>query len=100
MHQPSRSGSAVGGAARARSRRRGGLNPFSSPSIIYGPEYHAPQDLERLRGRRLSATRSLALREFALGFGGRERFVRREPRRRVHGLTGAGGRPPRRTHTA
>ena len=32
----------------------------------------------------LSTKRSLALREFALGIEGLERFVRREPLRRVH----------------
>jgi protein phosphatase len=52
--------------------------------IIYGPEYTAPEHLERLRQRGLSAKRSLALREFALGVEGLERFVRREPLRRVH----------------
>jgi protein phosphatase len=52
--------------------------------IIYGPEYTAPQNLERLRSRGLSAKRSLAAREFALGVEALERFVRREPLRRVH----------------
>ncbi len=52
--------------------------------IIYGPEYDAPENIERLRGRRLGAKRALALREFALGVEGLERFVRREPLRRVH----------------
>jgi len=52
--------------------------------IIYGPEYTAPDNLERLRARGLSAKRSLALREFALGIEGLERFVQREPLRRVH----------------
>jgi protein phosphatase len=52
--------------------------------IIYGPEYDAPGNLERLRQRGLSAKRSLALREFALGIEGLERFVRGEPLRRVH----------------
>jgi protein phosphatase len=52
--------------------------------IIYGPEYDAPGNLERLRHRGLGAKRSLALREFALGVEGLERFVRREPLRRVH----------------
>lgn len=52
--------------------------------IIYGPEYTSPENLERLRSRGLSAKRSLALREFALGIEGLERFVRREPLRRVH----------------
>jgi protein phosphatase len=52
--------------------------------IIYGPEYTAPENLDRLRSRGLSAKRSLALREFALGVEGLERFVAREPLRRVH----------------
>jgi protein phosphatase len=52
--------------------------------IIYGPEYDATENLERLRARGLAAKRSLALREFALGVEGLERFVRREPLRRVH----------------
>lgn len=52
--------------------------------IIYGPEYSAPEHLERLRTRALAAKRSLALREFALGIEALERFVRKEPLRRVH----------------
>ena len=52
--------------------------------IIYGPEYALPENLERLRARGLSTKRSLALREFALGIEGLERFVRHEPLRRVH----------------
>jgi protein phosphatase len=52
--------------------------------IIYGPEYTLPEHLERLRQRGLSGKRSLALREFALGVEGLERFVQREPLRRVH----------------
>ena len=52
--------------------------------IIYGPEYTAPQHLERLRARGLSTKRSLALREFALGIEALQRFVEREPLRRVH----------------
>ena len=44
----------------------------------------APENLERLRSRGLGAKRSLALREFALGMEALERFVRREPLRRVH----------------
>jgi protein phosphatase len=52
--------------------------------IIYGPEYDVPANLERLRARGLSGKRSLALREFALGIEGLERFVRGEPLRRVH----------------
>src|SRR5204862_6157390 len=52
--------------------------------IIYGPEYTAEENLERLRARGLSTKRSLALREFALGIESLERFVRKEPLRRVH----------------
>ena len=52
--------------------------------IIYGPEYDAPENLPRLRSRGLGGKRSLALREFALGIEALERFVRREPLRRVH----------------
>lgn len=52
--------------------------------IIYGPEYTAPENLERLRSRGLAAKRSLASREFALGIESLERFVRREPLTRVH----------------
>ena len=52
--------------------------------IIYGAEYTAPENLERLRGRGLSRKRSLAIREFSLGIEALERFIRREPLRRVH----------------
>ena len=52
--------------------------------IIYGPEYTDPLYLTRLRERGLSGKRSLALREFAIGIEGLERFVRKEPFRRVH----------------
>jgi len=52
--------------------------------IIYGPEYTLPAHLERLRSRGLGRKRSLAQREFALGVEALERFVRREPLRRVH----------------
>jgi polynucleotide kinase-phosphatase len=52
--------------------------------IIYGPEYTAPQHLERLRSRGLGTKRSLALREFALGVEALQRFVERDPLRRVH----------------
>lgn len=52
--------------------------------IIYGPEYTADDQLPRLRARGLSGKRSLALREFALGVEALQRFVDREPLRRVH----------------
>jgi protein phosphatase len=52
--------------------------------IIYGPDYLADENLARLRQRGLGRKRSLALGEFALGVEGLDRFVRREPLRRVH----------------
>ena len=52
--------------------------------IIYGPDYLNDANLSRLRSRGLGRKRSLALREFALGIEGLERFARREPLRRVH----------------
>jgi protein phosphatase len=52
--------------------------------IIYGPEYTADDQLPRLRSRGLSGKRSLAAREFSLGIEALERFVAREPLRRIH----------------
>lgn len=52
--------------------------------IIYGPEYTQPQNLHRLRQRGLRTKQSLAIREFALGLEGLQRFVEREPLYRVH----------------
>jgi len=52
--------------------------------IIYGPDYTMPEHLDRLRERGLGAKRGLALKEFSLGIEALERFVRREPLRRVH----------------
>ena len=52
--------------------------------IIYGPEYTAEEHLQRLRERGVGSKRSLAVREFALGIEGLERFVARQPLRRVH----------------
>jgi len=52
--------------------------------IIYGPDYTDQENLSRLRSRGLGHKRSLALGEFALGIEGLERFVRKEPLRRVH----------------
>jgi protein phosphatase len=52
--------------------------------IIYGPDYTADENLSRLRSRGLGHKRALALGEFALGVEALERFVRREPLRRVH----------------
>jgi protein phosphatase len=52
--------------------------------IIYGPEYTAPHNLERLRQRGLGLKRSLAIREFSLGMEALQRFVAIEPLYRVH----------------
>jgi hypothetical protein len=54
--------------------------------IIYGSHYTAAENLVRLRSRGLGRKRALALalRQFALGLESLERFVRREPLRRVH----------------
>lgn len=52
--------------------------------IIYGPEYTVPAHMERLRQRNTGRKKSLALREFALGVEALERFVRKEPLRKVH----------------
>lgn len=52
--------------------------------IIYGPDYTLPDNLHRLKSRGLAGKRSLAAREFALGLEALERFVHREPLRRVH----------------
>jgi protein phosphatase len=52
--------------------------------IIYGADYTSDHNLSQLRKRSLGRKRSLALREFALGIEGLERFVRHEPLRRVH----------------
>ncbi len=52
--------------------------------IIYGPEYSAPENIIRLKSRGLNAKRGLAMREFALGIEGLQRFIDKEPLRRVH----------------
>jgi protein phosphatase len=52
--------------------------------IIYGPDYTTDANLARLRNRGLGQKRALAIGEFALGVEALERFVRREPLRRVH----------------
>ena len=52
--------------------------------IIYGAEYDMPENIQRLKKRGLSRKRSLAIREFALGIEGLERFVNKEPLRRIH----------------
>jgi protein phosphatase len=52
--------------------------------IIYGPEYDAPANLERLKKRGLGGKRALAMREFSLGLEALHRFVEGAPLRRVH----------------
>ncbi len=52
--------------------------------IIYGPDYDSEANLPRLLSRSLARKRSLAVREFALGIEALERFVGKEPLRRVH----------------
>jgi protein phosphatase len=56
------------------------------PLIALARSYHClpVAVVVRLRERGLGAKRSLARREFALGVEGLERFVRKEPLRRVH----------------
>lgn len=52
--------------------------------IIYGPDYTMPENLGRLRNRRLDRKRSLASREYALGLESLRRLVAGEPLWRVH----------------
>jgi protein phosphatase len=52
--------------------------------IVYGPEYDAPEHLDRLRERNLARKRALALREFALGHEALKRFAAGQPLRRMH----------------
>ena len=59
---------------------------FKSTAIakVYGTEYTLTENLERLRKRGLGRKQSLAMRESALGLEALERFVSKEPLRRVH----------------
>jgi PNKP (polynucleotide 5'-kinase/3'-phosphatase) family adenylyltransferase-like protein len=52
--------------------------------IIYGPDYDMPDNLVRLRHRRLGQKRSMAIREFGLGLEALHRFVSHAPLTRVH----------------
>lgn len=52
--------------------------------IIYGSDYDTATNLTHLRQRNTGRKRSLALREFALGIEGLERFVANQPLRSVH----------------
>jgi protein phosphatase len=74
----------VGCGRRGLSRRAVRCRGREYLRIIYGPTYDAPDTIDRLRSRALSPKRSLALREFALGIEGLERFGRHAPLREVH----------------
>jgi hypothetical protein len=52
--------------------------------IVYGPDYTAPEQLARLRERRLGRKRALALREHALGLAALDRSAAGAPLWRVH----------------
>jgi len=52
--------------------------------IIYGPEYTTEEHLVDLRQRSVTLKRSLALKEFALGIEAIQRFVSRQPLRKIH----------------
>ncbi|WP_210464251.1 polynucleotide kinase-phosphatase [Rufibacter roseolus] len=52
--------------------------------IIYGPEYDLYGNLERLKQRSVKAKRELAIQEFSLSVEALQRFVNREPLRRIH----------------
>ncbi|MBO1910726.1 polynucleotide kinase-phosphatase, partial [Microvirga sp. 3-52] len=53
-------------------------------NIIYGMDYLIPENLERLKKRSAGKKQKLALREFALGIEGVQRFVDGESLERVH----------------
>ena len=53
-------------------------------SIIYGPDYDEPRNIERLRKRGLKRKWMAAQREFAVGLEGLHRFVEHAPLVRVH----------------
>lgn len=52
--------------------------------IIYGPDYNQKPYMDRLKNRNLSAKRSMALKEFALGVEALQRFVQKQPLRKIH----------------
>jgi protein phosphatase len=51
---------------------------------LYDYYYRLPENLPRLRARNVRGKRNLALREFALGLEGLERFIANAPLRDVH----------------
>ena len=52
--------------------------------IIYGPEYLMPENLKRLKKRRLALKQSLALKEFSLGMESLKRFTDKKPLYKIH----------------
>ncbi len=52
--------------------------------IIYGPEYDTAKNIEILKERNVKVKRDLAIKEFLLGLESLDRFVNKEPLRRVH----------------
>lgn len=53
-------------------------------NIIYGMDYLQPENLKRLKKRNVGKKQKLALKEFALGVEGIQRFVNGESIERVH----------------
>jgi hypothetical protein len=54
--------------------------------IIYGPDYTAPEHLDRLRDRGLNRKRSLAIREHGLGLAALDALAGNQPLWRLHEL--------------
>jgi protein phosphatase len=52
--------------------------------IIYGPEYDLAENLVALKERSVKTKRDLAIKEFTLGLESLDRFVQKEPLRKVH----------------
>jgi len=52
--------------------------------IIYGAEYDSPENIQNLKERNVKVKRELAIKEFTLGLESLDRFVSKEPLRRVH----------------
>jgi polynucleotide kinase-phosphatase len=52
--------------------------------IIYGAEYDLGDNLKNLKERNVKVKRDLAIKEFTLGLEALDRFVNREPLRRIH----------------
>jgi protein phosphatase len=52
--------------------------------IIYGPEYDTTENLEILKQRNVKVKRDLAIKEFTLGLESLDRFINKEPLRRIH----------------